>query len=116
MLAKKLTSAISSNTFVSKTKAALSYYASEMDGKINALYYVADTPMNTYENNEGGDKQKNKAHVIELLAAMSIIRFTNLGDDKINHATSKYYEFGIPTDASELTFMDFYDNTKKYFF
>ena len=59
-------SAIDEATFISKTKAALSYYNQNMSA-IDALYYLGDNILSKYENNEGGEFQKNDAHLLELI-------------------------------------------------
>ena len=94
------TSAIDSNNFNSKTKAALSYYASELEGKVNATYYIGcdDTGL-AYNNSEGGQDQKNKAHLIEMISATAITHFAN-----INSGGFKYFEFGIPYWNSGMDF------------
>ncbi len=71
-------SAISSDTFNSKAKAALTYYDSEINSKMNEIYYIGcDKSKEPYANHEGGETQKNYAHLVELLSAMSIIEFVN---------------------------------------
>ena len=67
-------SAIDEATFISKTKAALSYYNQNMSA-IDALYYLGDNILSKYENNEGGEFQKNDAHLLELIAALAIVNF-----------------------------------------
>ena len=72
-------SAISSGTFVSKTKAALSYYAKHLTeptrSAINAMYYIGDDTPTPQKNVEGAREQQNDAHYVEMLAAASIIDF-----------------------------------------
>jgi len=72
----KETSDIDSNDFMTKTKSALTYYNNpDFTKQYNSLYYIADPDGQTegYENNE--EKQPNKAHLVELLGAISIIHF-----------------------------------------
>ena len=72
----KETSDIDSNDFMTKTKSALTYYNNpDFTEQYNSLYYIADPDGQTegYENNE--EKQPNKAHLVELLGAISIIHF-----------------------------------------
>ncbi|MCR5887841.1 hypothetical protein LRS06_08625 [Hymenobacter sp. J193] len=73
---------IDSNNFLTKTKAALSYYEHNLPG-LDALYYLADTPDTPYDNQPGGTQQKNKAHLIELLAALSIVDFMQYSDAEL---------------------------------
>lgn len=101
-------------TFISKTKAALSYYESNLSdtrrSAINALYYIGDVSTRDYENDPGGGGQKNDAHFIELASAMAIIDFMNeLSDSLIptsdGVATDPVFkEFGIKQDKDSLDF------------
>ncbi|WDF67682.1 hypothetical protein PQ465_15380 [Sphingobacterium oryzagri] len=99
-------SAIQSSTFISKTKAALSYYHTNISSShaVNALYYIGDTASNNYKNIVGGSEQKNDAHFIELAAAMAVLDF--VADESLRSMsgralTPKYKEFGIDSiDAS----------------
>lgn len=67
---------IDSDTFNDKTRAALSYYENE-DGKLDTLYYIADTNRKAYKYAEGGEGQKNDAHFVEFAAAMSVLDFVS---------------------------------------
>ena len=59
---KDAKSAISSDTFNSKAKAALTYYATEINSKLNEIYYIGCTGAGQpYANHEGGEAQKNYA-------------------------------------------------------
>lgn len=68
---------IDSDTFISKTKAALEYYEDNICGSVDAMYYIADNVTDTYEYHEGKSEQQNNAHLIELLAATAIVDFSN---------------------------------------
>jgi hypothetical protein len=106
-------SAIDSNRFISKTKAALSYYENEMD-HLSAMYYLYDKAGNTpYKNNEGGKAQKNDAHLAELIGAMAVLNFTNKKDEDFEHATM-YYEYGIKKDDTTIDVRHFSDHDKTY--
>lgn len=115
-------SLVDSDTFTDKTKAALSYYKS-LDKQIDTLYYIADRERSTYEHNKGGISQKNNAHFIELVSALSIIDFSN--NRNISRGNTDYKEFGIlpskQTDANGneiindckvVNFGDLSDDTK----
>jgi len=93
-------SPIDSNTFITKTKAALSYYKDHLD-ELNALYYIADEPDAPYPNEPGGDTQRNRAHFVELLSALAIVDFcyTNL-----EHIHRDYFEYGLLDDSKTITF------------
>jgi len=101
-------SAINSATFISKTKAALSYYDRHISNLINCLYYVGDTQKSSYENFQGGTQQKNPSNIIELAAATAIIDFLNYEPqaNTINNLSkfSRYFEFGIDSESQQLNF------------
>lgn len=104
-------SSIDSATFLSKAKSALAYYnrAISRNNAINSLYYIADdTRSTTYDNCEGGIKQKNNAHFVELVSALAIIDFANSQQtDRIVHK-----EFGIETDTNEIIFENLGQRTR----
>jgi hypothetical protein len=112
-------SLVQSDTFIDKSKAALSYYKTE-DKKIDTLYYIADKHTSAYEHNKGGDAQRNNAHLVELAAALAILDFVdpektaeNIRRDeqgKIRRTT--YKEFGIRSNAPEINFENLADKTK----
>jgi hypothetical protein len=102
-------SAIDSSTFISKTKAALSYYERTISdtNSVNALYYIADkTNAHPYENHDGGATQKNNAHFIELVSALAILDFAQ------NHATAAFgtpavhKEYGLENGGNQVIFRD----------
>ncbi|WP_394747106.1 hypothetical protein [Spongiimicrobium salis] len=99
-------SAINSNTFVTKTKAALTYYNRYLTKNLDALFYIGDYRRSSYENNDGGTQQKNPANFIEFASALSILKFLNY-DKKAETRNMlekpiKYFEFGVENDASIL--------------
>lgn len=103
-------SEIDSSTFISKTKAALSYYDRNMT-ELNALYYIGDQLSKQYENSEGGVTQKNEAHIVELAAALAIMDFMAIPDS--NFATNNgvpentvYKEFGVREETPQIIFGD----------
>lgn len=65
---------IDSNSFFTKTKAALSYYEKHLK-EVNTFYYLADLHEQSrpYKNDE--KLQQNKAHLIEMIGASAIIDF-----------------------------------------
>jgi hypothetical protein len=118
-------SLVDSDTFIDKTKAALSYYKTE-DKQLDTFYYIADAHASTYEHHKGGSSQKNKAHFVELTAALAILDFVNPdkaaenihrdNDKKIVSTT--YKEFGILPDEGkencfEINFTNLADETKQ---
>lgn len=67
---------IKSNIFNSKTKAALNYYErSGLNAQINSIYYVGDKIQTKVEPHLGNKEQKNNAHIVELIGAMSVAHF-----------------------------------------
>lgn len=108
-----LNSQIDQSTFISKTKAALSYYEKNMT-ELDCIYYAADQILEQYENKEGGIDQKNKAHVVELISALSILDFAENVDDHDVNKPMESKEFGIKTlnsPTQDLILSNFEDNT-----
>ena len=113
-------SQVNSDTFIDKSRAALSYYKTE-DKKLDTLYYISDTVTSTYEHNKGGDAQKNDAHFVELASAMAILDFVNQDkitinfkrDNNNNIVSTTYKEFGIKANLKEINLNDLTDETKK---
>lgn len=66
---------INSDDFYSNTKAALKYYHS--DGRFESIYLVGQKELETVNPNyaDGGEGQNNKAHIVEVFAAMAIKDF-----------------------------------------
>lgn len=106
-----LSSDIDSNNFMTKTKAALTYYIRpEFANLYNALYYIADPDKQNkpYENNE--KKQPNKAHYIELLGALSVIDFAT----KDFTTTGEVFEYCLKKDdVRTVDFTNIGDSTRK---
>ena len=68
---------VNSDSFETKTRAALMYYDQYMKNQVDYQYYVGDgDAKDVFDHNVGGDKQNNRAHIVELLAAMSITDFS----------------------------------------
>lgn len=113
-------SLVNSDTFIDKTKAALSYYKNE-DKKVDVLYYIADKLTSTYEHHKGGDDQMNNAHFVELASALAILDFVNpeKSDENFHRNNNNeierttYKEFGINENVQEITFDNLADETKK---
>jgi len=102
---------IQSSSFVSKTKAALSYYEKHLHG-LDMLYYLGDqTESEPYEYAVGGKDQKTPAHFLELIAATSILHFAGTPDNAILQGRGatpnpRCMEFGIAKDEINLTLPD----------
>lgn len=106
-------SSIESDTFISKTRAALAYYDKNIENDIDILYYIGDNSSShkAYENHEGGDEQKNKAHLVEMLSALAVIDFVN---EPERNGSAKYKEFGLVSeDVSNVIFGDFAPETNR---
>lgn len=104
---------INSNTFISKTKAALAYYDLNVTqtSALNALYSIGDSNGPVYANNVGGGAQQNKAHFIELAGALSIVDFARLpaGQVAVRNGQAQspmHKEFGVQANADPLSFSD----------
>lgn len=99
-------SEIDSSTFISKTKSALAYYENNIirNNSINALYYLADDVVNTYDNHEGGSLQRNDAHLIEFLGATAIVDFCN---NEADAGVTTNKEFGVKDLTGSVTFDSF---------
>ena len=68
---------VDSDSFDTKARAALMYYDDYMRG-MDFCYYVGDSKAkDIYPHFVGGKKQENPTHLVELMAAMSIIEFAN---------------------------------------
>lgn len=117
-------SPISRGDFISKTKSALFYYHDNLTGlrqggvdlplsKVNACYYLGDeVPSNPYFNDPGGNGQRNDAHLVEYVGALSILDFMGIPDSQLitesgNARNPIYKEFGLGEDKLTLTLKDF---------
>lgn len=112
---KQKKDSIDSSTFISKTRAALSYYHRNIisNNTIDYLYYIADnTGNNIYENNKGANDQKNEAHIIELLSALAIIDFAKIENPKIENRRTVIKEYGLAEDAKEVIFKNLGSKTQ----
>jgi hypothetical protein len=108
-------SSISSSTFMTKSKAALYYYENQLS-RLNRMYNLYDDPQVAFENNSGGEDQRNDAHWIELVGAYSVIDFIQ-SDINVNGQESLAFfsayretEGGIP---GEISYNHFFGRTKQ---
>jgi hypothetical protein len=115
---KSSDSAIDSNTFISKSIAALKYYADNIceNKSINALYYIGDNLSNDQKGADGANAQRNNAHFVELASALAIVDFMSIPDDEIGFnngeaSNPKYFEFGLGKDSSNIKFTDLANQT-----
>lgn len=113
-------SPIDKSTFVSKTKAALSYYEENVSGNnsLNALYYLGDNVNKDYPNCKGSTHQKNDAHFLEIAAALAIADFARTPDhyfDTVDGVAQNpvYKEYGIKSNATDIIFPDLGNETQR---
>ena len=104
-------SSIQADSFITKTKAALNYYEKNVSGNgtLDDMYYLGDDfTAAGYENCDGGEEQQNNAHLVEMLAALSIIDFANK-EDQIGYTKNTcFHEFGLDnTPQQSVVFADF---------
>lgn len=117
-------SPISRADFISKTKSALYYYHDNLTGlrrggkdlgesKVNVCYYLGDeVPSNPYFNDPGGNGQRNDAHVVEYVGALSVLDFMGIPDDQLQCADGNalnpiFKEYGLANDLIDLTLKNF---------
>jgi hypothetical protein len=79
------------------------------NGAIDHLYFVGDTQTQMYDYSVGGSSQNNAPHMVEFLAATSIIDFTRQElTDPSKPRRSLCYELGVDDPGgSSLSFMQF---------
>jgi len=112
-------SKIDKATFISKSKAALAYYETNVSGNnsVNALYYLGDDRTKDYPNDPGEHGQRNDAHFLEVAAALSVVDFMNMPDAALGSEKGKavqpiYKEFGIKRDEEMVSFTQLGDETQ----
>lgn len=111
-------SPINKSDFIEKTKAALSYYKDNVGSSVNTFYYLGDDCTGkSYQNDPGYGGQKNPAHLIEVVGALSIIDFLNIADRELQSTNGVplqniYKEYAIREDVDQLNFSHFHDFTK----
>jgi hypothetical protein len=94
---------IDSNTFITKTKTALDYYADNLTG-VEALYYLGDKPGQPFANHPGKDAQQNAAHLTELIGALAVPHFTRQPDRQLSADAPAHHEFGLKNDVTDVDF------------
>lgn len=101
-------SEINMDSFMSKAKAALSYYRDNLNTDV--LYYISDKLSKNYDNHEGSSAQRNNAHFVEMVAALSIIDFCK---NNVQHDGSKSFkEFGFNEDKPVVSIRTLADSTR----
>jgi len=97
---------IDSNSFITKTKTALSYYADHLQG-VEALYYLGDQAGQPLPNNPGRAAQRNQAHLLEMLGALAIPHFLAQPASQLDRQHPAYHEFGLKGDETTVDFSQF---------
>lgn len=110
-------SSIQADSFITKTKAALNYYEKNVtgNGTLDDMYYLGDDFTGySYDNCDGGDDQINDAHIIEMLAALSVIDFERKNLAPATTRATNFHEFGLQnTPQAAAIFSDFGNKTKR---
>ena len=113
-------SSIQSDSFITKTKAALNYYEKNVTGNntLDDIYYLGDDFTSlAYDNCDGGDNQSNNAHFVEMLGALSVIDFdSKYNEESIHEGTTLFHEYGLNTNTvpgKSISFSDLGGRTKK---
>jgi hypothetical protein len=111
-LAPDQKSAIDSNAFVPKTKAALSYYAHHLGG-IQGLYYIGNKSGGQYPNQPAGQEQRNQDHVVEFLGATAVLHFARATITETS--PSSYMELAVDSnrDTGAIDFSSIGDDLGK---
>lgn len=107
-VSKDDSSAIDSDTFMAKTKAALDAYnlGKSVNRQSTFIYYVGDqNKCGEYANNEGGEGQNNPAHVVELSAAMMTLDFMNVDMDVRDNY--RHVDLSITAQPREMGLISF---------
>lgn len=124
-------SPINYSDFISKTKSALYYYHDNLTGirkdgqdtgtsKINACYYLGDKILSyPYNNDPGQNGQRNDAHVVEYVGALSILDFLQIPSEQLKTVDGIavnpiFKEYGLSNEASPLTLKDLGLETKVF--
>jgi hypothetical protein len=103
---------IDSSSFITKTKAALTYYHNNFN-EPDAIFYIGDqSASNPYNYSIGAAGQKNDAHFIELAGALAILQYGRMAKATLapptrsNQNPSVCLEFGIENDSLQLNLND----------
>ncbi len=90
------------NSFMIKTKAALTFYTNHKD--FSHIYYVGTKGLTTqYPYSEGGSTQENQSHLVELIGAMSIFEFLKITKDNATwDGRLQGWDYGLNQDLSTV--------------
>lgn len=101
---REVPSKVQSDSFMTKTKAALGYYEQNVTGNdsLDHIYYLGDDFTDKlYDNNEGDSAQKNDAHIIEMLAALAVLDFDKKNIEPSDSHPTHFHEFGLSSRQIE---------------
>lgn len=109
-------SAINKSDFLVKTRSALHYYAKALTAEgrslVDTIYYLGDKALSAPYNNDPGEHgQKNAAHLIELIGALSVLHFASRGDDDLQ-PPMRAYEYGLDRDTGNVDLTAFAAETR----
>lgn len=104
---------ISSTNFITKAKAALSYYEHNLD-TINDLYYVGDYSSFSHDYHEGGAAQTNNAHLVELISATSIVEFAHKNNMELTSPNFNEYYFDDQNSRDDVDLYKLGRSTKSF--
>lgn len=102
------TSEIKSSAFEEKAKTAIRYYNHTLikQQKLEAIYFLGyKGAPKVYQNHEGRMQQKNDAHPLEFIAALSVLDFTQ-NIDQFASGSTRVKEFGLQRETQEIRFKD----------
>ena len=84
------------------------YYRDNLNTDV--LYYISDKLSRNYDNHEGDSAQRNNAHFVEMVAALSIVDFC---ENNVQHDGSKSFkEFGFNEDKPVVSIKTLADSTR----
>jgi len=113
-------SLINKADFIIKTRSALHYYARTMtdaesgNPMVNAMYYLGDTIFSSpYANDPGQGGQKNAAHLIELIGALSVLHFVGTPDADLRPGDVKAFEYGLEKSGNKVDILTFGPSTRR---
>ncbi|MBP3738812.1 MAG: hypothetical protein J6I72_07165 [Muribaculaceae bacterium] len=108
--------------FIVKTQSALYYYKETLtgsnDSELNAIFYVGDQEVSKpYAYDPGEHGQRNRAHLVELVAAMAPLKFAGIADSRLTDQNgypmpTMAFEFGLEKDVRDVDFLAFGSSTR----
>ena len=109
--------------FIVKTQSALFYYKDTLtgsnDSSVNTIFYVGDQVVSKpYAYDPGEHGQRNRAHLVELVGALSPLKFLGLSDSKLTDTDGRpkqhgAYEFSLDKDERDVTFLTLRGATRR---